>query len=196
MTAPAWLRLPLLVGSGLLTIGCGTVVLAHPAHRYTITTGLLSLKGGPVMACHLIMLSLPPAGCSGVVVKGVDIRGLPGAHAFSNGTVETLTMRLVGRWDGQALTLTEPPVPAKPTPVAPTPVQASPAPITPELVEAQRRLNDDGVNLRSRGIHVREDGFDATGLYVRLAVADRAAVDYLRTRYTAAMRVEGWLQPL
>src|SRR5215470_8688822 len=154
MTAPAWLRLSLLIGSGLLTIGCGTVVLAHPAHRYTITTSLLSLKGGPVMACYMIMLSLPPAGCSGVVVKGVDIRGLPGAHAFANGTVETLTMRLVGNWDRQALTLAKPPVPAKPAPPASsTPVQATPAPITPDLLDAQRRLNADAERLRSRGIH-------------------------------------------
>ena len=117
MTGPTWRRLRLLRRSALLAIGCGTVSLTHPAHRYTITTGFLSVEGGPVMACYLMTLSLPPTGCGGVVVHGVHIRRLPGAHAVSNGTVQTSTMRLVGTWDGQALTLTEPPVPAEPTPL-------------------------------------------------------------------------------
>lgn len=189
-------RLPLLIGSALFATGCGAVVFAHPAHRYTITTSLLSVKGGPVRACHLIELSLPPAGCSGVLVKGVDIRRVPGAHAYPNGTVETPALRLVGRWDGQALTLTEPPVSAKPPVPKIAPVQGTPAPITPDLLDVQRRLNDDSEKLRSRGIHLLEDGFDATGLYVLLVVADPAAVDYLHQRYSAAMHIEGWLQPL
>ena len=97
---------------------------------------------------------------------------------------------------GASALRTSRPVSAKPTPLALTPVQASPAPITPDMLDAQRRLNDDGKKLRSRGIHVLEDGFDANGLHVLLVVADPPVVDYLHARYTAAMCVEGWLQPL
>jgi hypothetical protein len=61
-------------------------------------------------ACDAFLLSLPPAGCSGVAVSGYDFEHLPGVvhagetwwtnHAFS----------LTGTWNGRVLTVTRPPM--------------------------------------------------------------------------------------
>lgn len=66
--------------------------------------GTLTLCGGPTLD------SLPPAGCGGAEVRGLDPMTVPGAERFPNGTVTTPSVRLVGTWDGSVLTPTEPPV--------------------------------------------------------------------------------------
>lgn len=100
---------------------------ASPAQRsrpvYTAASSVLQLKGGPAYLClGLILESLPPTGCGGVILRGVDARTLPTAHVYSNGTVDTGLLRVVGTWDGRELTPTRPIVKAvsgKPKPVVP-----------------------------------------------------------------------------
>jgi hypothetical protein len=196
--------IPLLALS-LFLLGCGSTgpgVRAHADQRYTVTASLLSVRGGPVTAARMVCASMPPACATGVVVRGVDIHALPGAHDYGNGTVESPRVRLVGTWDGQALTVTERPVPASVPPSVTTRVPprgdgSSPFPQPPDpRLDAERRLAADDQKLRSRGIYVVEQGFDGYGMYVIVAVAGPATVTYLQRNYVPDLRVEGWLQPV
>jgi hypothetical protein len=95
----------------------GTATLLKTPHRE------LTLCGGAITT------SLPPAGCGGAVVRGLDPMTVPGAHRYPNGTIETPSVRLVGTWDGKALTVTEPAVRAEP---AQDPATTIPGPSCPE----------------------------------------------------------------
>jgi hypothetical protein len=79
-----------------------------------VDAGVLEVPPQPPIACYMILLSLPPAGGSGVEVRGLDPRTVPDVTIYQNGTVQTPTLRLVGTYDGQALTLTAPARPAPP----------------------------------------------------------------------------------
>lgn len=70
--------------------------------------GTLTLCGGAVLD------SMPPAGCGGAPVTGLDPMSVEGAHRHPNGTVTTPSVRVVGTWDGDALTPTRPVEPAEP----------------------------------------------------------------------------------
>lgn len=84
------------------------------AGLWTVDAPVLLVPPRPPIACQMILSSLPPSGGSGVVVSGLDPRVVPGAHVYDNGTIQTPTLRLTGRYDGTGLTLTQAaqPVPA------------------------------------------------------------------------------------
>jgi hypothetical protein len=87
---------------------------------WTGTAPLLQTPNGALTLCGGVTLtSLPPAGCGGAKVRNLDPMTVPGSERFANGTVTTPSVRLVGTWDGDALTVTEPPVAAQPTPEPP-----------------------------------------------------------------------------
>lgn len=89
---------------------CGAVLRRPPSDLYTVTTNMMSAPGKQTLiACHVTPLPLPPIGCGGVEVRGVDALRLPGTRRYFNGTVQTARFHLVGRWDGSALILNEPP---------------------------------------------------------------------------------------
>lgn len=75
---------------------------------WTIRAPVLERPPRPPTACHAILTSDPPAGCSGVEVVGLDPRTVPGAEIHPGGTVFTPTLRLTGSYDGGRLVLTEP----------------------------------------------------------------------------------------
>lgn len=164
--------------------------------RYTVTAPLLSVGGGPVRACRFMTLSLPPAGCGGVEVRGVDIREIPQALTYPNGTIQTPQVRLVGTWAGSVLTVMAPPRLASPEPTVPAGESTVP-PGEPDeaLLEIQERLNRDDAELRRRGIHVLMSGPAGDRVEILVAVADAGTVRYLTERY-GAVRVTGGLQPV
>src|SRR5947209_14029000 len=83
---------------------------------YTVVAPLLRTRpGAPTYACMAVLDSLPPAGCSGVPVTGIDIRRQPGARSIGRAW-QTGPLRLAGRWDGRALQVTAPPTPSHTTP--------------------------------------------------------------------------------
>jgi hypothetical protein len=97
---------------------------------WTGTATLLKTPGGDLTLCGgVVLTSLPPAGCGGPKVRNLDPMTVSGAERFPNGTITTPSVRLVGTWDGDALTVTEPPVPAQPTSRAP---ETIPGPSCPE----------------------------------------------------------------
>jgi hypothetical protein len=96
---------------------------APPSDLWAGTATLLQLARGPVTLCGgAVLTSLPPAGCGGPEVLGLDPMDVPGAERFANGTVTTPSVRLVGTWDGTALTVTEPFELRRPTPEPAPPV--------------------------------------------------------------------------
>lgn len=122
-TVPEMRRMRKLAGAGLAgalaLVGMSGAAEASPAERskpvYTGTSIVLQLKGGPAYLClGAVLASLPPAGCGGVILRGVDARSLPTAHVYSNGTVDTGLLRVVGSWDGRTLTPTRSIVKAAP----------------------------------------------------------------------------------
>jgi hypothetical protein len=97
-----------------------------PAQQlWTGTATLLQTPDGRLTLCGgSILSSLPPAGCGGAYVTDLDPMTVEGAERFKNGTITTPSVRLVGTWDGEALTVTQPPAlaePATPSPAPPIP---------------------------------------------------------------------------
>ena len=195
-------RLIAVLGLGLLIVGCGSVgrVHADSGKRYTVSAALISIRRGPVIAeVGLVCASFPPACAQGLRVRGVDIRQVPGAHDYSYGigTVDTPTVRLICKWDGQALTLTQPPTPvanySEPLTFRGRP--SRPTLTSVDVVALGNRLDADVLQLRAQGIYVIGNGSDAGGPYVSVAVADQQIAAYIQQRYGATLSVRGWLRP-
>jgi hypothetical protein len=79
--------------------------------RWTVDAPVLIVPPRPPIACLTVVLSNPPAGGSGVEVRGLDPREVPGSTCFGRGIVLTPTLRLTGSYDGRCLALSEPPSP-------------------------------------------------------------------------------------
>jgi len=88
-------------------------VNAGSTMRYTVTASLMQKPGEGPRACTFIPLPLPPIGCGGVSVSGLNIGALPDATRYGNGVVSAGTYRLVGTWSSGRLVLTTPPSPAR-----------------------------------------------------------------------------------
>jgi hypothetical protein len=163
--------------------------------EYTIVTTLEVRPGGPVYACRTEFISLPPPPCGGVEIRNADAGtvaalggDLPGLH----GTRRSRSVRIVGTWDGQALTLTRPPVPASQPSPTPLPVLSPPPDQAADEAEVVRIAHDS--TLKSEGVSWMEAGVNSDGVYVLLPVADSHSVQVIHSRYPDA-HVSGWLQP-
>lgn len=180
----------------ILAVGCGASLLRRqPSALYTVTTMMMIAPGKhSLIACHIMPLPLPPIGCGGVEVRGIDPFQLPGTRRFPNGTVQTATFRLVGRWDGSALVLTEPPQPPQAEPM--TQAASHPqAEATQRALAAQQRVLADWDELRRQGIQILELSTDGDSVTFLVAVADRRTIQILQQRY-GPVEVTGWLQPV
>lgn len=185
----------------------GVLLMArHAAHvsyggpvsgtRYTVTTSLMAAKGGPLNACFFMPLPEPPIGCGGVEVTNIDVAAIPGTTTYTNGTIGTPTVRLVGTWDGHVLRLTEPPQPTKVDGTHPQPVAQAPPPASGQTTQqVLDELRRDASALQKRGIVLLMWGQGADGAEVTLVVADPDSVRYLYNTY-GRMHISGWLQPV
>ncbi len=182
------------LGFGFLAAGLGVLGAGSngpAAIRYELNAPLLA-TGGRVFACFSDALMGPAAGCGGIEVKAIDVSQVPDGGG-DHGSPWSQTMRLVGTWDGQALTLTEPPQPAQKAPGLPQPCTQdfSPQPGF-DSIQLQIEVADA---LRNRGIDVlMSTGCDGMTVGVVLPVADDATVDWLTRHYH--VKVVGWLRPL
>jgi hypothetical protein len=177
-----------------LVIACGGVTRPVPTGRYRVTAPLMIVPGKqPLTACRLIPLSMPPPACDGVEVRGVDAQRVPGARRLSNGATMTDPVRIVGRWDGTALTLTEPPRPDGGQSSAGAPRRA--ADPTPRATAALQRVAADEQELRRLGVDVLECSVDGDAVVLVVPVADQRTVQTLERRY-GSVHVTGWLQPV
>jgi hypothetical protein len=164
--------------------------------RYTVTTYLLSVKGGPVYGCWSVLTSDPPAGCGGFLVRGVDIRQVPGSTIYGNGTVSVAMAKLVGIWENVGLTLTEAPKPTKAFEATPFGLPCNGAGTMSEpRAQAVKTSIDFDTTLSEHGIQVLDAQLCGHTVRVVLALADRSAVDYITQRY-GQLEISGWLQPV
>ncbi len=166
----------------------------HVPNEYTVVGTLLSVRGETAKVCAAVIFTLPPTWCGGVTIYGVDIRTAPGAHVFSNGTVDTGLVRVVGSWDGQALTLVGALRPAGASEMPPWPACAAGAKNAFLPDSTAQRINDDTPFLRSRGIEVLSIIPCNDGILVVVPVADSKTVSYLTGKY-GQLQIVGWLQP-
>jgi hypothetical protein len=181
-----------LLAVGLLSLDCaGGISRIASSDRYTVTTELMLGPGNlPLTACRVMAASEPPASCSGVEVRGVDVKQVPGSRRLSNGAILTDSVRLVGMWDGSALNLTQPPHRA--TPPRPPAMRVA-AQATPRALAAQQRLVADWQDLQRQGLHVMECSTDGDAVVVLVPVADQRTVSELTQRYGPVV-VNAWLQ--
>lgn len=161
--------------------------------RWAVDTDVLQVVGAPPLALRSVQLSLPPAGGSGVEVAGLDPRTVPGATIFANGTVQTPTVRLTGTYDGERLTLTEPPIPAESGQgLAERRVTADDAdlvPLDPDALQTiQQRLHTD------LGDRLLQTSASGGILHLVLAAATPEQAEHLRTQYGPHLIVSSWLQ--
>lgn len=169
--------------------------------RYAVVAPLWSPHGGPVYACYAMPAVYPPSTCSGVVLKGIDLRQSPESRRLPSG-LWTPIMRVEGTWDGHVLILTRPPQTVESQTTTTTePVSRAHRPPPPvseqELLDVHKRIRDDWKALADRGMPVFTSGVIPTRGVVKVVVpvADATTVDYFEKRYIY-VDVYGWLQPV
>ncbi|GAA4979384.1 hypothetical protein [Actinopolymorpha pittospori] len=177
---------------------------------WTVRARVLERPPRPPTACHTVLTSDPPAGCSGVEVVGLDPRTVPGAAIHRGGTVFTPTLRLTGRYDGGRLVLTQPPtlvqrrayatppvrrrtgsVPAGPG--AARTIEAAPSDV--DLAAIRERLHADA-ELADHGIAILGSGQAGGQVLLWVVVAGPEQTEFLLDRYGPHLVVEGWLEPV
>ncbi len=148
-------------------------------------------------ACSFIPLPLPPIGCGGAPITGVDIRSLPDAQVYRNGVVGAGMYRLVGTWQSGSLHLTKAPLRAPINAGTPLPncAQNNADAEGPDALPQGRKLMDEEETIAQHGIVLLGFGMCQGILFVEVAVADKDTVDFLTSRY-APVKVGGWLQPV
>ena len=181
------------VGFGLLAAGLGLLGAGSSgpaATRYELNAPLVA-TGGRFFACFSYAL-MDWATCSGIEVKSVDVSQVPDGGG-DHGLPWSQPMRLVGTWDGRALTLTEAPQVAQAAPGLPEPCTQDFSP-QPGFDSMQRQIEVIDA-LRTRGIDVlMSTGCDGNAVGIVVPVADDATVNWLTRHYS--VKIVGWLRRL
>ena len=181
-----------LIAAGLGILGAGSSGPA--ATRYEVTAELLLASDGQVFACYAYLQSSQSDGCGGIEVRGVDFRQISGMEDFPSGGQGSPPLRLVGTWDGTALTLAESPQPADKAPGLPEPCQQELGfDGAPELMAREPEVWN---GLKAHGIAVLQSmPCDDTTLGITVVVADDTTVAWVASHY-AAVKITGWLRAL
>jgi hypothetical protein len=135
-----------------------------------------------------------PLKCDGMELRGIDLRTLPGHHVQQDGVVYAYSVKIVGTWDGVAVTATRPPRVVDPRSVVLQPETCDQRGVS-GTDPVQIRVNKDSQTLKNRGIYLMSDMPCVDGVQVLVAIADPATVEYLTTTYDVR-HVVGWFQPL
>jgi hypothetical protein len=166
------------------------------ATRYEVTAELLLASDGKTYACYLYAQSFPPTACGGIEVRGVDLTQIPGVEGYPSGGQGSPARRLVGTWDGQALTLTEPPQLAARAMGLPQPCQQELGFDGAPGMPLMGQVDNDWVALRARGIDLLETmPCDSATVGIVVVVADDQTVGWLTSHYRP-IKVGGWLRPV
>lgn len=169
----------------------GGSVPSSRSPRYEVVASILSTRGTSTpWACDSMLLSLPPAGCSGVPVTGYDFEHLSGVQRL-RGTWWTGPLLLVGTWDGDSLTLTRPPVPRRSPQPEPSPPSSCPGRTRPAIKILARRVTREHARFNMLALERCGDR-----LWVLVAVADEATIAHLRHHFGNHFLVSGWLRRL
>jgi hypothetical protein len=160
--------------------------------RYTVVAPVLyrTTIGRP-MACLAMLTSLPPAGCSGVPVEGYDFTRVAGLVRFGAMGWQTPQLRLVGTWNGHALTLTRTPVPVTTHRPEPSPLAACHDPTSSQASALARRITRAHVR-----IHMLELSPCGDTVWVLVAIADRPTISFIHGHFGSSVKIAGWLRPV
>jgi hypothetical protein len=186
-----------LVGAVILIgfLGCGGFG-SSTHNKYAVNAQVLVVAGGMPKACPGVPLTNPPTDCGGVELGNVDASSVHGAVVYSNGTVETSVLHLVGTWDGTRLNLLSPPAVMK-HPVAVTPLQAckgfDQAPPRQSVLELQKAVLRDRDILAAHHLSPLKTEPCGKDLLIVVPVADQKAIEFLKDRYVS-VTVSGWLE--
>jgi hypothetical protein len=183
-------------GLGLLGAGSAGRPPATGGITYEVASVLMSEKGGPVVACTLILQSLPPQCGWGIRVNGAGIEHILGVTRYQNGTLLTPMVHLKGHWAGHVLTLTE--LPQKATTATSLPGPCTQAPGTTSgggVPPRQLQVINDQAILLAHGIEVTESITCGDTLGLRVVLADAVTVRFLQARY-GKVSVTGLLRPV
>ncbi len=183
----------------LIGATCAGPLVAQPGPPtlYTVTATVMQTPGQAPHACFAMPLPYPPIGCGGPDLRAFGLLTMGGITRYRNGVLATGMLRLVGTWDGQALTLTRPPESRTASEAtrmpgcAQEPGQAASDPIPPVMKQV---MADDAL-LRSHRIQLLEFYPCKNTVFLGLAVADSRSVAFLTNRY-GHVEVAGWLQPV
>ena len=185
------------LGFGLLAAALGVLGAGSngpAATRYEVTAPLQLATGGKVFACYAFLLTYPVEGCGGIEVRGVDFSQVPNIEGYPSGAQVSQAMRLVGTWDGRALTLTESPQVAGKAPGLPEPCQQELGFEGAPGVMAREPEVWEG--LKAHGVTVLQSmPCDDTTLGITVAVADERTVAWVTSHYQH-IKIAGWLRPL
>jgi hypothetical protein len=167
------------------------VAATQPA-SYEVVAPVLHLnRVGKPMACLTFLQSLPPAGCGGVAVTGYDFTKVPGLVRFADMGWQTPPLRLIGTWDGHALTVTS---------VSPAAASAQSEPGPPKACDGSRETAASRALARAiTRAHLRIKMLELSpcreAAWVLVAVADQSTISYIRDRFGDRVIVKGWLRP-
>jgi hypothetical protein len=185
------------LGFGLLAASLGVLGAGSSgpaATKYEVTAPLQLATGGKVFACYAFLMTYPVEGCGGIEVHGVDFTQMPNVEGFPSGAQVSQAMRLVGTWDGTALTLTDSPRPAQKAPGLPEACHQEFGFDGGQGVMA--REPDVWNGLQAHGIAVLQAmPCDDTTLGITVAVADDGTVAWVTSHYQH-IKIAGWLRPL
>jgi hypothetical protein len=139
-----------------------------------------------------------------VEVRGIDIGHAPGARVFGGGTVTVPTVRLVGVWDGAALTLTDVPHSATGSDAGGSfPNFSACAGYPDEQANAVKTAIDFDQGIKTYGTFALQGLACGHNVQVLLAVNAPKAVEYLAARYDrmlavggGRLEISGWLHPI
>lgn len=158
---------------------------------YALTALVAEVPGQSPYACLGARILEGPPGCagSGPLILGLDMASFPHLVRQRNGTIE-IALRMVGSWDGRALSLSQPPAMAAQDDIR----QPEPCTGNPGLYGAIRPEDVRDIGLLE-SVHVLGWGACDGSIAFTVWVADAHTVTALINRYPGA-EVAGWMQPI
>jgi hypothetical protein len=141
------------------------------------------------MACDVVLLSLPSAGCSGVPIAGYDFEHLPGVTHAGGAWWTARPYRLIGTWNGDRLVVTRRPAvgpSGREEPAAPRYCRGYAAFVGAALARRITRQRDR--------IHLLSLTPCAGKVFAVVAVADGATRSYMHRHFGTRVLVAGWLR--
>jgi hypothetical protein len=163
-----------------------------PPRTYQIVAPILHPRGSAkTLACDVVLLSIPPAGCSGVPIAGYAFENLPGVIHAAGAWWTVQPFLLIGTWDGHRLVVTRRPVPRR---------RGREEPPLPSYCRGYATFVSAAfarrITRHRERIHLLSLTPCAGKVWAVVAVADRATRSYLRRHFGTRVLVGGWLRPL
>jgi hypothetical protein len=170
----------------------GSLSRVTPPRTYQIVAPILHPRGSAEqLACDVVLLSRPSAGCSGVRIVGYAFEQLPGVIHAAGAWWTVRPFLLIGTWNGHGLVVTRRPVPRR---------RGRDEPPLPSYCRGYGTFVSAAfarrITRHRETIHLLSLSPCANKVWAVVAVADRATRSYMRRHFGTRVLVGGWLRPL